>query len=331
MAMPVRMPSLGAAMAEGMVARWLKEDGEWVKEGEPVVEVETDKIVYEVECPASGLLHRVVAEEASAPVGGVLGYLLERGESAPRIVAEEGDAAESPSPPDGVAPIVREVIPLRGVRKVVADNMLRSTQRTALYTICVDADMTELMDCRRQLLEGPRKLKVSLIDVAIKASAEVLKHHPRLNAVWEGGEVHVCDEVNIGFAVALDEGLVVPVVRNADRKSLAEIARTTRDLAQRARRNKLTVDEIKGGTFTVTAPGFVDVCTPILNYPECAILGIGRVVEKPVVYQGRIVPRSVVVLSLSLDHRAVDGAPAAAFLHRLQRLLEAPGSLFEES
>ena len=327
MATPIRMPSLGAGMTDGLVANWLKGNGDWVDEGEPLVEVETDKIVYAMESPSSGLLHRVVEEEAPAPVGGVLGFLLARGEDLP--TPGEIEDAVSPIEQAEPGPVEYEVVPLTGVRKVVSDNMMRSLQRTAQYTICVDADVTELVKRRRQLFEGSEKLRVSLVDMVIKAVAEVLKRHPRLNAVWVDDEIRMCKEVNISFAVALNEGLVVPVVRNADSKSLAEIAQTTRALARRARSNKLTLDETRGGTFTVTAPGFVDACTPILNYPECAILGVGRIVEKPVVYQGEIVPRSVVVLSLSLDHRAVDGAPAAAFLHRLQRLLEDPGRLFE--
>jgi pyruvate dehydrogenase E2 component (dihydrolipoamide acetyltransferase) len=207
--------------------------------------------------------------------------------------------------------------------------MMQSLQQTAQYTICVDADLTDLVHLRRQLFEGPNKLRVGFIDIAIKAVAEILKRYPRLNAVVVNDEIRVLQDINIRFAVALNEGLVVPVVHNADRKSLPEIAQATRDLAQRAREHKLTLDEIQGGTFTVTAPGFVDVCTPILYYPECAILGVGRIAERPAVHEGQIVPRSMVMLSLSLDHRAVDGAPAAAFLHRLQQLLERPQSLFE--
>lgn len=328
MATSIRMPSLGASMTEGVVARWLKRKGEWVEEGEPVVEVETDKVVYEVESPAGGFLHPVVPEERAAPVGGLVGYLLSPGEEPPATVAIE-EAVTRPKPPlaERAAPAY-EVVPMRGVRRVVSDNMLRSLQQTALYTICLDADVTELVDRRRRLFEGASKLRVSFIDIVIKAVAEVLGRHPRLNAVVEDGEIRVLRDINIGFAVALDEGVLVPVVCNADRKSLAEIARTTRGLARRARENKLTLDDIQGGTFTVTAPGFVDVCTPILNYPECAILGVGRIAEKPALYQGQIVPRSITVLSLSLDHRAVDGAPAAAFLRRLQQLLERPEPLF---
>lgn len=314
-------------MAEGLVARWLKKDGEWVRDGEPVVEVETDKIVYEVEAPTSGLLHRIVAEDAIVPVNGVVGYLLERGEATPEglgnTVTSTFAARDVPVTGD------YEVLPMRSVRKVVSDNMVRSLQMTAQYTICLDADVTEIGRRRKELFEGPQKLRVSLVDVAIKASAEVLRRYPRLNAVWVGDEVRICKEINISFAVALDEGLVVPVVRHADRKNLVEISWETKDLAQRARSNKLTLDEIRGGTFSVTAPGYVDVCTPILNYPQCGILGLGRVVERPSVYQGQIVPRSIVTLSLSLDHRVVDGAPAAAFLRRLQRLLEEPARLFD--
>ena len=328
MATPIRMPSLGASMTEGAVARWLKGKGEWVEEGEPVVEVETDKVIYEVESPAGGFLHPVVAEEGSAPVGGLVGYLLASGEEPPTTVGV-AEMASEPGPLVAERPApVYEVVPMRGVRRVVSDNMLRSLQQTAQYTICLEADVTELVELRRRLFEGPSRLRVSFVDIVIKAVAELLRRHPRLNAVMVDGEIRVLKDINIGFAVALDEGLVVPVVRNADRRGLEEIARTTRDLARRARENKLLLDEIQGGSFTVTAPGFVDACTPILNYPECAILAVGRIAEKPALYQGQIVPRSMTVLSLSLDHRAVDGAPAASFLRRLHQLLERPEPLF---
>jgi pyruvate dehydrogenase E2 component (dihydrolipoamide acetyltransferase) len=314
-------------MAEGILARWLKKDGEWVEAGEPLVEVETDKIIYAMDTPSAGLLLRVAVEESVVKVGGLLGYLLARGEAPP--------AADVPAES---VPVVDETpygdfepLPMRGIRQVISDNMLRSLQRTAQYTICVEADVTELEKLRKQLFES-KKLRVSLVDVFIKACAEVLKRHPRLNAVWVGDEVRICRDINISFAVALDDGLVVPVVRDADKLTLPDIAHATRDLAQRARSSKLTLAEIKGGTFCVTAPGFVDACTPILNYPECGILGIGRVVEKPVVYQGQIAVRSMTTLSLSLDHRVIDGAPAAAFLRRLHRLVEEqPAHLFDPS
>jgi pyruvate dehydrogenase E2 component (dihydrolipoamide acetyltransferase) len=172
--------------------------------------------------------------------------------------------------------------------------------------------------------------KVTYTEVIVKAVAKALREYPRLNSsLTETGLVEH-PEVNVGVAVALDDGLIVPVVRNADGKSLLEIARTVKDLGERARKNQLSRDDLTGGTFTVTNLGTlgVETFTPIINWPECAILGVGRIAERAVVRDGQIVARPTMWLSLTFDHRIVDGAPAAQFLSRVQRLLESPYLLF---
>jgi len=160
--------------------------------------------------------------------------------------------------------------------------------------------------------------------------AEALKAHPILNAALVGDEIHLLGEIHIGMAVALEDGLLVPVVRDADKRSLQEIAQETRRLAQGAREGTLTVDEVTGSTFTVTNLGAygVDGFTPIINPPEVAILGVGRIVDKPAIHDGQIVRRSIMVLSLTIDHRIVDGAPGAKFLRTVKQLLESPYRLF---
>jgi pyruvate dehydrogenase E2 component (dihydrolipoamide acetyltransferase) len=163
----------------------------------------------------------------------------------------------------------------------------------------------------------------------VKASARALGQHPRLNARLDENEIRLLPDIHIGLAVALDDGLVVPVIRNADQKSVAALSRERARLADRARAGQLTADEMSGGTFTVTNLGMYDIdgFTPIVNPPEVAILGVGRIVEKIVVYQGKIAQRAMMTLSLSFDHRLVDGAPAAAFLQNLKQRLENPAGL----
>ena len=153
-----------------------------------------------------------------------------------------------------------------------------------------------------------------------------LAKHPRLNATLTGDTIQVLDEINIGVGVALDEGLIVPVIRNTDKLSIQEIGAAVRDLAARARSNSLQMDEVTGGTFTITNLGAygIDLFTPIINPPEVAILGVGRIVEKLMIYRGDVARRSTMVLSLTFDHRVIDGAPAAAFLQTLADILSHP-------
>jgi pyruvate dehydrogenase E2 component (dihydrolipoamide acetyltransferase) len=164
----------------------------------------------------------------------------------------------------------------------------------------------------------------------VKAVAVALKDHPLLGAKLQGDEIVIPDQVNIGVAVALDDGLIVPVVRNADRLSVPEISDTIKDLAERARQDALNVDEVTGADFTVTNLGVygVDVFTPIINPPEVAILGVGRIFEEVALIDGQVAVRSRMTLNLTIDHRVVDGAPGAAFLQTLVELLEHPALIF---
>jgi len=189
-----------------------------------------------------------------------------------------------------------------------------------------EADVDELVALRERLKQ---EMPVTYTDLLVRACALALRQHPRLNATLEGQTIRLLSHINIGVAVALDEGLIVPVIPDADRKNLAALAEMRGALVARARSGQLTAAEISGGTFTVTNLGTYDVdgFTPIINPPEVAILGIGRIVEKVVVHQGKVAQRYMMTLSLTFDHRAVDGAPAAAFLQSVKGLLEAPEAL----
>ncbi|MDA1036519.1 MAG: 2-oxo acid dehydrogenase subunit E2, partial [Chloroflexi bacterium] len=164
--------------------------------------------------------------------------------------------------------------------------------------------------------------------VLMKACAETMKKAPEINSVLAGGVAHYFDQVNIGVAVALDEGLIVPVVHSVESKDVYQVSAETQALAEKARAGALSHGDIRGATFTISVLGIVDSFTPILNSGQSAILGVGRTVEKPVVQKGQVVVREMTTLSLTVDHQVIDGAVAANFLRRLQQIIERPGPLF---
>ena len=422
MATQVRMPQLGLTMTEGLIGRWLKREGDPVAKGEPLYEVETDKVVNEVESPASGVLRRIlVPEGGSAPVQGLIAIIAEPGETLPAAEREseqrpgadgqttgatvgstavEGAPAAAPpgrvfvsprarklaeeqgidllsvrgSGPGGrimekdvaravaertqtqpttaavpsaapAAPVQEAGLPgmgiageyravrMTGMRRTIAERMSRSQATTAHVTLTAEVDMGEAAKLREQASAEWAKTqrpKLTYTDVVVKAVARALRDHRRINSTLADGEIREQREINVGVAVALDEGLIVPVIRNADERSLSEISQALRDLAERARKGMLSAEEVTGGTFTVTNLGMmgVEVFTPIINWPECAILGIGRIADRPVVRGGQVTVRPTAWLSLTFDHRIVDGAGAAAFLARVRELLESPYLLF---
>ena len=220
-------------------------------------------------------------------------------------------------------------IPFTGMRKLIADNMHASLQNAAQLTTFTEVDVTGMVDLRDILLEkykNDETVKISYNDIIIMATARTLKEFPMMNSALLGDEILLHDRVNIGMAVALPDGLIVPKIRDADKKSLLEIARESRELAKKAREGTLTVEEVTDGTFTISNVSMLDMdgFTPILNPPESGILGVGRVKEKPAVHKGEIAIRSMMTLSLTFDHRVVDGAPAMQFLRTLAKYLEHP-------
>jgi len=222
-----------------------------------------------------------------------------------------------------------ENVPFIGMRQAIAEQMVCSLQTMAQVTLTTQVDVTELKSIR-EVLQARWERKASYTDLLVKAVAVALGDHPLLGAKLEGEEIVMPDEINIGVAVALEGGLIVPVVRHADQMTVPEIGAKISDLAQRARENALDVYEVTGATFTITNLGMygVDWFTPIINPPEVAILGVGRITEELALVNGQIVPRSKMALSLTIDHCIVDGAPGAAFLQTLAQLLEHPALIF---
>jgi len=375
----VLMPRLSLTMTEGTVAQWFKKEGDAVKKGEPLVEVLSEKVTYEVEAPASGVLRKILAEKGTdVPVAGTLGLITVPGEelpeievvaAVPAIKTEEAMAMPerkvlervkeriiaSPAAkrlasehgidltqvmgtgPQGriieedvksfiekvkTMPQVREVIPLTGIRKTAAERVSLSARTAPHTTITMEVDVSNAAELRE-------KIGVSYTDILVKATAKALVEHPIMNSTLENDKIKVFAEINVGVAVATEGGLIVPVIRNADRKLLTEIASTIEELVEKAKQGRLAKEELAGGTFTITNLGMygVDVFTPIINPPETAILGVGRVVEKPIVVDEQIVARPTMQLSLSFDHRVVDGAPAAKFLQKVKQNVESPDAL----
>ena len=229
------------------------------------------------------------------------------------------------------ADAVGEVVPLTGLRKIIADRMTMSVSTMAQVTLTTEADVTELLNLRERLVTEwrPHRMRPMDQDLIIAAVAGTLKAHTRLNAHLVDGNVLLLKEVNIGVAVAVPDGLVVPVLRGADSLDLLGIARQIRMLADKTRKNALGVDDMTGAGFTVTALSNydIDVFTPIIDPPQVAILGLGRAIEKPVVVDGDIVVRSMMHLSVTFDHRALDGVPVAEFIRTLKASLESPVEL----
>jgi pyruvate dehydrogenase E2 component (dihydrolipoamide acetyltransferase) len=219
--------------------------------------------------------------------------------------------------------------PFLGMRVAIAEQMVHSLQSMAQVSMNSTADVTELKTTREALAARWGR-KPSYTDLLVRAVVVALKEHPLLGARLEGDEIVMPTEFNVGIAVALEDGLIVPVIRNADRLTVPEMSDRVRDLAQRARENALDVDEVTGGTFTITNLGTfgVDSFTPIINPPEVAILGVGRIVQELVLIDGQVVARDKMTLSLTVDHRIVDGAPGARFLQTLVQLLEHPALIF---
>ena len=222
-----------------------------------------------------------------------------------------------------------ESIPLSGMRKAIFDRMGQSWREAARVTMFADADMTELVRLRQaKAAEWERRfgIKPSYSDLIHLAVARALREEPRINCRLDGQVVRIRREVNLSFAVDLGEGLVAVVIKGADKKPLGDLAKAARDLAERARANKLSQDDMADGTFTVTNLGGLGVesFTPIINQPQAGILGIGKILERPVVIAGGIHVRSMMTLSIVFDHRLLDGAPAAKFLAKVKALLEDP-------
>lgn len=277
----------------------------------------------------SSPLARKIAKEHGLDLGGIQGT----GPGGRIVRADVLQAIEA-----RVAPVkeeeavgfkeIGERIPIEGMRKIIFERMPESLKISAQITLQMESDATELVRVRQSLLKLHEKddLRISYNDILVKILGLCLMEQPRINSSVEGDHLIIWKSIHVGVAMEIDDGLIVPVVRDANTKTILEIHSELTDLYQRARSHRILPDEIQGGTFTLSNLGFLDIdaFTPIVNQPENAILGVGRIVEKPAILDGQVVPRPMMMLSLTCDHRVIDGAHGARFLKRIREYIEDP-------
>jgi pyruvate dehydrogenase E2 component (dihydrolipoamide acetyltransferase) len=420
MAYEFKFPDIGEGLTEGEVVRWLVKEGDEVKEGQPLVEVETDKALAEIPSPRTGVILKILAKEKEiVKVGQVIVVIGEKGETLaapppkPKSVGVVGELEEAPEEAPAVAtraeavrptfvsphalatPAVRALakelgvdinkvkgtgpegrvlekdlrqaaevkekpvearpveapkkvkkydlygyvdrIPLRGVRRSIAKAMVKSKYTAPHVTTMDEADVTELWKIRdkQKKMAEQKGIKLTILPFLIKAVLAGLKEHPYLNATLddEAEEIILKKYYNIGVAADTPEGLMVPVVKNANDKSILQLAEELTQLTEKARNRTIDLADLKGGTFTITNYGALGGMygTPIINHPEVAILGTGKIKDTPVVMDGKIEIRKILFLALSFDHRVVDGAEAARFLNTVIARLEDPDLILLET
>jgi pyruvate dehydrogenase E2 component (dihydrolipoamide acetyltransferase) len=408
MATEIKLPRLGQGMESGTIVKWLKAEGDTVKKGEPLYELDTDKVTQEVEADASGVLLKIAVASGEVDVGKTIALIGEQGEDV--VVAEDVEAVETPAPraePEPAAerpvrdsgpgegargnrevppsttngrikasPLARRIARERGIDlstiagtgpegRVVAEDVERAAAGAAplapaepapvsaeveveqlssmrktiarrlteawqapVFQLGITVDMERALELRRRLVElHGDGAKPTVSDLITKLCAMALLRHRDVNALYRGDTIELHPTANIGIAVAIPKGLVVPVIRGCERKTIAEIAAARAEVVERARSGKLQQADLDGGTFTISNLGMfgIERFIAVLNPPQAAILAVGSTEEKPVVVDGQIVVRPRMELTLTCDHRAVDGATGAEFLRDVKAFLEEPG------
>jgi pyruvate dehydrogenase E2 component (dihydrolipoamide acetyltransferase) len=388
MATEIKLPRLGQGMESGTIVRWLKSEGEPVEKGEPLYELDTDKVTQEVEADASGVLLRIAVEEGEVEVGHTIAVIGKEGEEVPepseeeapkkaeapaeapapapvsrdgepretvrikasplarriareravelsslkgtgpegRIVAEDVERAAAAPVPAPAAAAEAEVVPLTSLRRTIARRMTEAWQAPA-FQISMSADMTRPLAIRARLVERGDTPKPTVSDLLTKVAAAALMRHREVNALFEGDAVRLMPTADIGIAVATERGLVVPVIRGCERLTIPEIAAARADLVERARSGKLQQADLEGGSFTISNLGIygVEQFVAVLNPPQAAILAVGAATETPVARNGAVEVRPLMTMTLTCDHRSIDGATAADFLRTVKIFLEEPG------
>ena len=391
MASEVKLPRLGQGMEAGTIVKWLKSEGEPVEKGEPLYELDTDKVTQEVESDFAGTLLKIAIAEGEVAVGKTIGVIGEEGEefsiaepeAAEKVTEEKEEPRAQPEPEpeapkptaarDGrvkASPLARRIARERGIDlsavrgtgpegRIVAEDVeraeaapaaapaavpageaerreLTSTRRTIakrlteawtipVFQLQASADMTRVNALVARLREAEQHVTVT--DVLVKVSAAALMQHREVNAQWTDDAILLHPNANVGIAVAAPQGLVVPVIRGAERLRLAEISAARAELVGRAREAKLTREDLESGTFTISNLGMfaVESFTAVLNPPQAAIVAVGATEDRVVAVGGEPAVRPMMTLVATFDHRAVDGAPAAGFLQTLKSYLEEPG------
>ncbi|MCT4642965.1 MAG: 2-oxoglutarate dehydrogenase complex dihydrolipoyllysine-residue succinyltransferase [Bacteriovoracaceae bacterium] len=392
MAIEIKVPQAGESVTEATLAAWLKEDGDYIEEGDLICELETDKANMELPADGEGVLKIMAEEGEDVKVGAIIATLVpgEKPVSKPaqadtqttapatsaapaastkninhpspaaaKILNEKGvnpssvsgtgkdgritkaDALSASAPatkkeaPAPAAPVFvngsREVDrqKMSRLRKTIARKLTAAKNETAMLTTFNEVDMKPLMDMRKKYQDNFVKthdIKLGFMSLFTKACTIAMRKHPLVNAQIDGEEMVVPSYVDMGIAVSSDKGLVVPVVRNAESMSLAQIEKEIKRLATKARDGKITIDDMSGGTFTITNGGVFGsmLSTPIINAPQSAILGMHNIVQRPWVVDGKVEVRPIMYIALSYDHRIIDGKDSVGFLKTVKELLEDP-------
>jgi len=383
------MPKLGMNMTEGRIVSWLAKEGEKVKAGDAILEIETDKATNEVEAPQSGVLAKILHEEGEdVPCNSVLAVITEEGEEVPQNIpdmigeevapraevvvkagetggkAESADAGEKSGRRVRISPSARKLAeelgvdistvtpsgsqikredvqrayeaaggakapdvdadkkPFIGIRKRTAELMAESVHTTARVALNITADAEALIQARKKLEKSAGKVSYNVL--ISKAAAESLAVFPYMNARLVNDEIWEIKPINIGIAMNTERGLLVPVLKRADIKSIKDLQADFQALADRAAAGKSKPEDLEGGTFTITNLGAQEIesFVPVINLPECAILAVGAIMQKPAATDGKVVVKNLMQMTLVFDHRLVDGAPAAEFLKDLKNRIE---------
>ena len=358
----LKVPAAGESITSANVAKWRKNDGEQVVQGEVLVTLETDKVSNELEAPASGRLKIITPEGEEVSIGAIIATIDTAATSSavpapvkqvpvpvkqvPAPAAVAAPAAVKPDFSAPAAPVERVALAevsddrttrrkMSMLRRKIATHLVNAQQTAAILTTFNEVDMTSVMDLRKQVQENFMKkhgVKLGFMSFFVKAVAQALKDVPSVNGRIDGTDIIENHFYDIGVAIGTEKGLIVPVLRDVDKKSFAQIEKDILDYAKKAKDGKITIDDLSGGVFTISNGGTYGslLSTPILNPPQSGILGMHTIQQRPVALNGQVVIRPMMYLALSYDHRLVDGKEAVTFLIRIKDSLESPTRLLLE-
>tara|TARA_B100001250_G_scaffold35427_1_gene28524 strand:- start:257 stop:1540 length:1284 start_codon:yes stop_codon:yes gene_type:complete len=345
--MDIIVPTLGESIVEATVSKWLKQEGDYVDVDEPIVELETDKVTLEVPANISGLIEKVIISEGeTVEVGQILGSL-KKGEKKPSsskqdVQSEQVPAKNLPIEPEKEIKKELEVsnpnlkisnqeerVPMSRLRKAIAKRLKEAQNNAAMLTTYNEVDMTEVMKIRSNFqtdFEKKHSVKLGFMSFFVKASIEALREFPAVNAEINNEEIIYKNYYNIGVAVGTSEGLVVPVLKNAEHMSFPEIERNIVSFGTKARDGNITISDMSDGTFTISNGGIYGslMSSPILNPPQSGILGMHKIQKRPIAINDKIEIRPMMYLALSYDHRIIDGREAVSFLVKVKENIEDP-------
>ena len=345
MPIELKIPAVGESITEVQISEWLKSEGDLVKQDETIAVIDSEKATLDLPSPQSGRLVKILHQAGeTVAVGATVAHLDAVGDANKSKTEEPAPKAEAKfaSKTEIKVPVTKsstereeEIVPMTMLRRTVARHLVEAQQMMAMLTTFNEVDMTVVQTLRKEHQEAFEKryqVKLGLMSFFVKAVIDGLKQFPQLNAEVRGNDIVYRNYFDIGVAIASERGLVVPVLRNAERLSFAELEKAIGDFARRAKDGKLKPDELSGGTFTITNGGSFGslLSTPIINPPQTGILGMHTIQERPIAMQGQVVIRPMMYVALTYDHRIVDGREAVLFLRRIKEAIETPSRMLIE-